>query len=162
LLITPLIIIFLVAMWAAVLAAPVVQNRGQQQYRGGDSLKSFQRQLATLDRTGGAPTRPALAQAPHHPGVGRLSGSHIAAQRRRRVFTVLGATAALTLVMAFLLGGPFVWLHLAADAVLVVYVAAVFHTMRSHAEREMNVAFLPHAETVAEPVVLLREVAQRR
>ena len=52
LLITLLIIIFLVAMWAAVLAAPLLQSRGQQQFRGGDSIKTFQRQLATLDRSG--------------------------------------------------------------------------------------------------------------
>jgi len=177
-LITLLTILFLVAMWVAVLAAPLVQNRGQGS-RSGDSIKSFQRQLATLERTGGrqrlgvrrgprpvvlaaplgrTPTRPSAASIPSRP-----SGSQVAAARRRRVFTSLTATALLTLALAFLLGGVFVWAHLLCDALLAGYVVLVFQTMKAHAEREMNVAFLPHLESVpAEPVVMLREVAQGR
>lgn len=170
LLITLLIIIFLVAMWAAVLAAPLLQSRGQQQFRGGDSIKTFQRQLATLDRRGGdflggslTGARPAsLTQQMRAPQVRRASASQLAAQRRRRVFTLLTSTAVLSLALAFLLDGPFVWVHLLVDGLLAAYVVLVFHTMRTHAEREMNVAFLPHAETMVEPVVMLREVAQRR
>ncbi len=171
-LITLLIIIFLVAMWAAVLAAPLLRSRGQQQYRGGDSIKTFQRQLATLDRSGsgevlrgaGVVSRPTLLPQParYPQQTRRASAGQMAAQRRRRVFTLLTATAVLSLALAFLLDGPFVWLHLLVDGLLAGYVVLVFHTMRTHAEREMNVAFLPHADTVAEPVVLLREVAQRR
>jgi hypothetical protein len=164
---TLLTIVFLIAMWVAVLAAPVLQNRGQGT-RGGDSIKTFQRQLATLERTSpyrSAPARTGRVRAtravPLAGPVRRpLTASQVAAQRRRRVFIGLAGSVVVTLALAVLAGGWFIALHLVADALFVTYVVLVLRTVRLAAEREMKVAFLPHRESVAEPTALLETVAR--
>jgi len=175
--VTLLTIVFLIAMWVAVLAAPVLQNRGASAVRGGDSIKTFQRQLATLERAApgehrsvadrasslrrrvGAADRTVLAP----PNVRRApTTGQLAAQRRRRILGLLVASALTTLVLAFVLGGWFVMANLFADALLVAYIALMVRTLRMHAEREMKVAFLPHRASGAEPTTLLQDVARSR
>ena len=175
--VTLLTIVFLIAMWVAVLAAPVLQNRGTSAGRGGDSIKTFQRQLATLERAApsghrsvadrasslrrrvGAGERTVLAQ----PTIRRApSRGQLAAQRRRRVLGLLVASVLTTLVLAFVLGGWFILANLVADALLVAYIALMVRTLRIHAEREMKVAFLPHRASGAEPTALLQDVARSR
>jgi hypothetical protein len=165
---TLLTIVFLIAMWVAVLAAPVLQNRGSGT-KGGDSIKTFQRQLATLERT--SPYRSASARTTGRPRGSRpvplagpvrrpLTASQVAAQRRRHVFIALAGSVLVTLALAVVAGGWFVALHLLADALFVTYVVLVLRTVRLAAEREMKVAFLPHRESVAAPTTLLESVAR--
>ena len=89
-----------------------------------------------------------------------MSGTQVAAQRRRRVFLALVAAVCLTMVGAWQLGGMFVSLQVIADFLLVAYVTMVVRIVRVAAEREMKVAFLPHRNDGAESQQLLREVAR--
>ena len=178
-LVTLLTLVFLVAMWVAVLAAPVLQGRGSS--KGGDSIRNFQKQLAVLER--GAPhrggpsragaSRPAAARRPVNqpvrasqpasarPGVPRgIGGGRVAAQRRRRVVIILVAAVVTTAAGGWMLGGWFWGLNLIADALLVAYVAVAVRVVRSTAELEMKVAFLPHRESGAEPTALLRDAVR--
>lgn len=173
--VTLLTIVFLIAMWVAVLAAPVLQNRGASAGRGGDSIKTFRRQLESLDRATPAAHRSMVGRAtslrrrsgeravlaPPNARRGPSAGQ-LAAQRRRRVLGLLVASVVTTLVAAFALGGWFVLANLLADAMLVGYIALVVRTLRIHAEREMKVAFLPHRASGAEPTALLQDVARSR
>lgn len=171
---TLLVLVFLVGMWVALLAGPVLQSRGSGGTRGGDSIKSFQRQLSMLERRSpdrSSMVRP-LASAPsvrrvgERPSVGanRVPGGHrarLAAQRRRRIVTGLSGLTFTMIVLAFAKGGLFIPLFFVFGGLLVAYVALMFHLLRSQAEREMKVAFLPHRNSGAEPTALLelREAA---
>lgn len=163
---TLLVLVFLVGMWVALLAGPVL-NRGSNGTRGGDSIKSFQRQLSVLERRPGGRSGP-LRTLPSMPGVRAAGGARspggrarMAAQRRRRIVTGLGGLTFTMLVLAFARGGFFVPLFFVFGALLVGYVVLMFHLLRSQAEREMKVAFLPHHNAGAEPTALLelREAA---
>lgn len=180
-LVTLLTLVFLVAMWVAVLAAPLLQGRSSS--KGGDSIKNFQRQLAVLERSsphrpGPSRTMPTRAGGPRAavgrrpvvqpighgvaerrsvPGVG---GGRVAAERRRRVVIFLAAAVVTTGAVAWMLGGWFWGLNLVADGLLVAYIAVAVRVVRSAAEREMKVAFLPHRESGAEPTTLLRDAVR--
>ena len=84
----------------------------------------------------------------------------MAAERRRRVVIVLAASVVTTAVAGFALGGWFWMANLVAGALLVAYIAVAVRVVRSAAEPEMKVAFLPHRESGAEPTALLRDVAR--
>jgi hypothetical protein len=129
-LVTMLLVILGLA-WVVAVAPPLV--RSFRDGRPGDSITSFQRQLHTLQRT--APVnhnvrpmvragRPAMAPA-------TVRQRNLARQRRRQVFICLAGIAVLTAALAIAAGGVFVWVHLAVDAVLVMWVAVVVHTQRS-------------------------------
>ena len=173
-LVTLLTLVFLAAMWIAVLAAPVLQGRRRSQ--GGDSIKNFQKQLAVLERgnpqgrRSGSLRRPAaVVRGPVRQPVAAHAGpvltaparnGRIAADRRRRVVIVLAASVVVTAVGAFVFGGWFLAANLVADALLVAYIAVAVQVVRSAAELEMKVAFLPHREAGAEPTALLREASR--
>ncbi len=175
-LVTLLTLVFLAAMWIAVLAAPVLQGRGRSQ--GGDSIKNFQKQLAVLERgnplgRAGSGNRGTAARRPQAQAVrnqvrqpvrphGRppVRAGRVAAERRRRVVIVLAASVVTTAVAGFTLGGWFWMANLVADALLVAYIAVAVRVVRSAAEAEMKVAFLPHRESGAEPTALLRDAAR--
>jgi hypothetical protein len=164
---TLLVLVFLVGMWVALLAGPVLQNRGNGN-RGGDSIKSFQRQLAVLDRS--RPGRPAMvrslssapsamrqqAEAAARRTAPAQARARWAAQRRRRIVTVLSGAAMTSLALSVILSGPFLYLFMLSSALLVGYLALMFQVLHRQAEREMKVAFLPHRNAGAEPTMLLQ------
>jgi hypothetical protein len=165
---TLLVLVFLVGMWVALLAGPVLQNRGGGN-RGGDSIKSFQRQLAVLDRS--RPGKPAMVRSlSTAPSAMRQQAeaaarqtvrpaqvrARWAAQRRRRIVTVLSGAAMTTLALSVILSGPFLYLFMLSSALLVGYLALMFQVLHRQAEREMKVAFLPHRNAGAEPTMLLQ------
>lgn len=169
---TLLVLVFLVGMWAALLVGPIVQNRGSGN-KGGDSIKSFQRQLAVLDRS--RPGRPAMvrslstapsarrqraeaqAAALRQPVRASQARARAAALRRRQIVTVLSGAAFTSLMLALVVGGsPFVVLFALSSLLLVGYLALMFQVLHRQAEREMKVAFLPHRNAGAEPTVLLQ------
>jgi len=170
---TLLVLVFLVGMWAALLVGPVLQHRGSGGNRGGRSVHSFQRQLSVLDRNRTSRSgliRPVPSFSPRgvvHPPLGRMSArsrSRLAAQRRRRIISVLAGLSGTFLLLSLLRGGVFVVLLGLSAVLLVGYLALMFHLLGTQAEREMKVAFLPHRTAGAGSTDLLhlREVSGRR
>ena len=151
-------LVILAVMWVAVLAPPFLRSRAEN--ARGDTVENFNNQLGVLARTSPAghrarPVRPRTK--PSGPALARE-----AAKRRKRtvLYGLLGA-APTTLVLWMLIGQPFLWLHLTIDAMLVGFVGLLMRAQRLIAEREMKVAFLPHADAGAEPTALLAETAAR-
>jgi hypothetical protein len=170
---TLLVLVFLVGMWAALLVGPVLQHRGSGGNRGGRSVQSFQRQLSVLDRNRTSrsglirPVPTLSARGVVHPPLGRVSArsrSRLAAQRRRRIISVLAGLSGTFLLLSFLRGGVFVVLLGVSAVLLVGYLALMFHLLGTQAEREMKVAFLPHrtSGTGSTDLLHLREVSGRR
>jgi len=125
--VTLLVLFILAVIWAAVLLPPYLQNRSES--RPADSISSFQRQLSVLERRSVVvnpavqrtnASRPLRAQAPMAPSM-RFNRND-AKKRRRDVLFTLAGTAAVTLVLAFMLGGLVWGLHLACDLLLGAYV----------------------------------------
>ena len=171
---TLLVLVFLVGMWAALLAGPVLQHRGSGGNRGGRSVHSFQRQLSVLDRNRNSRSGLTRPVAPYpsgrgvvHPPVSGFSArsrSRAAAQRRRRIISVLGGTTGTFVLLAFLRGGVFLALLGVSAALFVGYLALMFHLLGTQAEREMKVAFLPHRTSGvgSADLMRLREASGRR
>lgn len=165
--VTLFVLVFLAVMWAAVLAAPVLLNRSRGG-RSGDTVKTFQQQLALLGRSNARPTSliPPLGKArpvmKAGTGSRSVNGAQLAAQRRRRVFFSLVGAVVATMLGAWLIGGLLIPLQLFADLLLVAYIGMAVRIVRVAAEQEMKVAFLPHRNPGAQPTQLLREVAQSR
>ncbi|HET9543350.1 MAG TPA: hypothetical protein VFP02_09720, partial [Acidimicrobiales bacterium] len=81
--------------------------------------------------------------------------SRAARKRRREVLYTLLAASGLSLLMAIGLGGPVLVLHVLIDIALVVYVGLLVRIQRAKAEREIQVAFLPHGGDGVAPSELL-------
>jgi Ca2+/Na+ antiporter len=79
-------------------------------------------------------------------------------RRRRDVLLTLVAAAALTFVLAVLLGGPAVWLHVAIDVVLAGYLWLLVQLRKSAADRAAKVRYLPQ-RAQQDPALLLRRSA---
>jgi hypothetical protein len=141
--------LILLAIWAAVLLPPWLQNRRER--RPSDSIGSFRSQLATLQRT--APGTPLGSGMTYMP-VG-LSRSE-ARRRRRDILFTLAAAAGVTLMLSLLLGTPVLVLHLLIDVLLVSYIALLVHTQQQATERARKVRYLPTQSQVQQPALLLR------
>ena len=95
---------------------------------------------------GTPPTRPApIGYGPVGLGARRASTMTRSEARRRRrdVLFILGGAALVTLMLAVVVGGPLVWLHLAVDVVLLAYLGLLAHTQRLAIERRNKVRYLP-------------------
>lgn len=69
---TPLVLVILAVMWVLVLVPPLLRSRTDG--RPNHSISSFQRQLRTLQRTGGQPTRASVTYLrAQPPSLGRSS-----------------------------------------------------------------------------------------
>ncbi len=109
------------------------------------------------------------AQATHRPvgrssrvvgtrRVGMSAARSRTLRRRRDVFTALLGAAAVSLVLGLVPAFQVLLLvHLAADVLVVAYVALLIRQRSLAAEREMKVRFLPDSRPV-EPVLLRRSV----
>ncbi len=170
---TLLVLVFLVGMWVALLAGPLLQHRGSGGNRGGDSIETFQRQLSVLDRNRGIRSGTVRSSAmvgrapvgrppmPVRPGAPR---ARMAAQRRKMIVTVLSGSTFTFLLLSFIQGGLFVPLCIVSAVLTVGYVGLMVYLLGAHAEREMKVAFLPHRGRVAPQSrpVQLREASSGR
>ncbi|MCU1460922.1 MAG: hypothetical protein JWO37_997 [Acidimicrobiales bacterium] len=173
-----MVLLILAVLWAAMLVPPYLRNRAEA--RPADSIGAFRRQMSTISRTGpGAPGVPFMAArraaftaagplaslAGPTAGVRRSAGpgsssssalSRARRQKRRRdVFSFLLAAMVISLVLAFV--APVMLLvHLAVDALFVLYVGVLIRTRNAAAEREMKVRFLPGTGPSVEPLLLRR------
>jgi hypothetical protein len=136
-----MLLVVIGVLWVIALAPPLV--RSFRDGRPGDSITSFQRQLHTLQRTAPVQTsvrpmvrtgRPAVAPA-------TLRQRNLARQRRRQIFICLAGIAVLTAALAIAAGGMFVWIHLAVDAALVVWVVAVVQTQRTMTQQYQPIRY---------------------
>ncbi len=122
-----MLLLILAAIWAAVLLPPWLQNRRER--RPNDSIVSFKSQMGTLQRA--TPSSGSLLNV-------RMTRRE-ARRRRRDILLTLACAASLTLVLALMLGGPVIALHLFVDVLLVAYVALLVHTQQTAATRASRV-----------------------
>ena len=158
---TLLVLFILAVIWAAVLLPPYLQNRSES--RPADSISSFQRQLSVLERRSvvvnpavqrANASRPLRAQASMAPAL-RFNRND-AKKRRRDVLFTLAGTAAVTLVLAVMLGGLVWGLHLACDLLLGAYVVLLAQAQQRATERDAKVRYLPQRTAAPEPAFALR------
>lgn len=156
----------LAGVWALFLIPPYVRNRSE---RSADSISSFHRHLSTLERTRPNArhlTSVAVAASPNLHAVAIPSpaipvGRGEARRRRREVlFTLIGAVA-ITMLLAFLLGGIVILCNLLADALLIGYLYLLVQLRKTEAEREIKVQYRPTAPESADPALLWSRVASR-
>ncbi|CAN5817457.1 hypothetical protein BH24ACT3_BH24ACT3_18170 [soil metagenome] len=155
----------IVLLWAVALVPPWLRSR--REGRPSDSIVSFRQQLSVLERTTpgnhGAVTHLApyrAAGAPRSPGAHAVAKNRRMARKRRRdVLFTLVAAAGITLVLAVVLGGAVVLLHLLVDALLAGYVTLLLRMQQQVVERDQKVRYLPGSSTAPEPALLLRRSA---
>jgi hypothetical protein len=147
------VVLFVLAVIWAVYLASWIRSRGE--HRSVNSISSFNKHLSVLERTSPARQgagRPSTvgtygAAAPYSgfgpvgPRPSRMS-RHEARRRRRDVLFALAGGALVTLMLAVVLGGPFVYLQLLADVLLVGYIGLLVHTQRLAADRRNKVRYL--------------------
>jgi hypothetical protein len=164
------VVLFLLAVVWAIYLASWLKNRGE--HRSVNSISSFNKHLSVLERT--SPARqgvPSVAsrgpasssvlggypQVSH--GLGRppsVMTRSEARRRRRDVLFALGGAVLVTLMLTVVVGGPFVWVQLLADALLVGYVVLLLRTQRLAVERRSKVRYLaPVTVGEVEPAYLV-------
>ena len=163
-----MVLLILVAIWAAVLIPPAVRRRAEG--RPSDSITAFHYQLNVLGRAGPRGSRTAGPASP--PAAAGLPRRHVALvdpvahavaplpyaasrsalarrtvrRRRRDVLLALLMAAAITLALGAIPGLRMLWLvHVAADVLLVAYVALLVRQRNLATERELKVRLLPTA-----------------
>ena len=169
-----MVLIVLVAVWAAFLLPPILRARSE--HRPSGSISDFRRQLHVLARSAPAgnvaresqavpgrvvPMRPVAVRG--HAAVPplRLGTSRRTIKRRRDVFVGLLVAMGGSLVLGVLPPLRILWsIHLVLDVLFVAYVATLVYLRNLAAEREMKVRFLPTAAAgpayQPEPALLLR------
>jgi hypothetical protein len=174
------VLIVLVAVWAAFLLPPILRARSE--HRPSGSISDFRRQLHVLARSAPAgnvapqylpgrvvpmPARPVAVRGPiAQPSQPlRLGRSRTTVKRRRDIFVGLLVAMVGSLVLGALPPLRVLWtIHVLVDVLFVAYVAALIYLRNLAAEREMKVRFLPTAAGIGvgvgaqapEPALLLR------
>jgi hypothetical protein len=154
--VTFVVLFVLAVIWAVYLASWL---RGRAEHRSVNSISSFNKHLSVLERT--SPARPrdtagasrtALPYPTYDP-TGRRAGAMSRSQARRRRRDVLFALAGavlVTLMLAVLVGGVFVYVQLLADVALIAYVGLLVHTQRLATERRNKVRYLAPMGSMSE------------
>jgi hypothetical protein len=128
------VLVLLVAAWTWVLGRPLLQNLFNSSHR--DPVGHFNRQLSVL------------AQAPQRslvePPMGFAGSFKAQSAKRRRLQWFLGfvIAAVVSLVLAVVVGGVFVWQHLLIDGLLVGYVVYAARAGALERERSSKVTSL--------------------
>jgi hypothetical protein len=153
------VLLILVALWGIFFLWPLVSGRfGETGGRALASVERLRHGLGSIGRTpapraseahaGGAPLGPELPIAGvTRPYAPRPHPALAIRRRRRMVLTVLGAMAALTLLLAAATDATAGWLvALAACTLLVAYLGAVARLEQARRERRDKVRYLPPIE----------------
>lgn len=146
---TILVILILAGLWAAVLVPPLL--RARHEHRGSNSIGNFNKKLGTLGRTNGQPSGgPASIgsslSAPLSPRMRPIASEMTPVQKRRRdVLIGLAGAVAVTVVLAFVVGGLAWLLPLVVLGALGVYVVMLLQIKQASAERRAKVHRLPTA-----------------
>lgn len=124
--VTTLVFLGLAVVWAIVLLPELMRKVAGS--RHSDTIRSFNQQLSVLDRSGGRSTGRSnvidlrsRAESPRPTAAAARPVPPSVRKRRQEVLTVLGSAAVLTLLCTVAFGGPFLLLHVVADALLVTY-----------------------------------------
>ena len=168
-----MVLIVLVAVWAAFLLPPILRARAE--HRPSGSISDFRRQLHVLARSAPAgnvapqhgPSRvvplrqpmPTAVRGHVAPGTQplRLGRSRTTVKRRRDVFVGLLVAMVGSLVLGILPQLRILWsIHVVIDVLFVAYIGALIYLRNLAAERDMKVRFLPTAGPAPEPALLLR------
>ena len=169
-----MVLIVLVAVWAAFLLPPILRARAE--HRPSGSISDFRRQLHVLARSAPAgnvarepqaipgrvvPMRPAQVRGPVAPGTQplRLGRNRTTIKRRRDVFVGLLVAMVGSLVLGVLPPLRILWsIHVVIDILFAAYVGTLVYLRNLAAEREMKVRFLPTGPAAyqPEPALLLR------
>ncbi len=143
--VSTLVLLGLAVVWAIVLLPEAIKRISKA--RSGDSIRSFNHQLSSLQRqpAGGnvidlRSARRSGRPAPHPAGPRSAAPAPVSPgvrRRRQEVLTVLGSAAVLTLLCSVAFGGPFLLLFLVAAALLVAYCLALYQVTNAggHAVR---------------------------
>jgi len=153
------VLVILGLLWAAVLVPPLFRARSER--RGGSTIGDFSQSLGVIGRTGGYSASRAVPPI-RLSGVARrrtpvgtvapgrgpaLAGPPVMkpAQRRRRdVLLTLGVVVVVTLLAGLLTGSMAVWVaQVAADLLLVAYVALLVRMRTLASEQSAKVRYLP-------------------
>lgn len=166
-----MVLLILAVIWAAVLIPPALRSRAEG--RPADSITNFHRQLAVLRRAGPrtgrygdwmsspfgrspSPVAPSfgplasvspIGRPARVPSPGTASMARRTARRRRRdIFLSLLVACGTTLVLGAIPALRFLWLvHVAADVLLISYVALLIRQRNLATERDLKVRLLPTA-----------------
>jgi hypothetical protein len=142
------VVLFLLAVvWAVYLASWL---RGRSEHRSVNSISSFSKHLSVLERTSpGHLGRSPVVTGSANPATNlyaprRTAGMSLSEARRRRrdVLFALGGAALVTLMLAVVAGGVFLWAHLLADALLAAYVVLLVRSQQLANERRAKVRYL--------------------
>jgi hypothetical protein len=148
------VLLILAAVWAVFLVPQVLRARAEK--TPADSVGAFRRQLSVLERTSPQATAPRYGYGRSRARSPQVSRNWVA-KRRRDVLSFLVvamlATLALSMVPAF---GMLLMVHIALDAVFVMYLFLLYRARAISAEREMKVHYLPERHTSPEPVFALQ------
>jgi Flp pilus assembly protein TadB len=145
--VTFVVLFVLAVIWALYLASWI---RTRSEHRSVNSISSFNKHLSVLERTSPARQSPSVASRSSvaYPGYGPMVRRPAqmtkgeARRRRRDVLFALAGVALFTLMLAVVMGGPFVYLHVLADVALVGYLGLLAHTQRLAADRRNKVRYI--------------------
>ncbi len=133
-----IIVTGVVGLWMAWLVVPFLRSLRAQEH---DSIGSFRQQLN------------AMGKAPEEVLVERSSGGHLATSpskwrsqsvhaRRRQIFGALVISAVVSLVLAVIMGGLLVGLHLTMDVMLATFVTFANRSGAREIDRRETVVYL--------------------
>ncbi len=137
-LISTIVLVLLVAAWGWVLGRPLLQSLLSQSHR--DPVGHFNRQLSVLGNAPRQSTAIGQTSALGQPiGFNRRSSMK---RRRLQWFMALVMAAVVSLILAVMVGGVFIWQHLLIDALLVGYVVLAARMGAIERERASKVTNL--------------------
>ena len=153
-----MVLLILAALWVIFLLPQLLRFRPSR--RKVDSVEAFRNQLSVLGRTRLSASAAASSSETVSPSDLGPAGLTLPEARRRRrdILVGLGSMAAVTLFFCLLGARVLAPLHLAIDALLVLYLALLFRAYSRGVEREAMIHYLPSAPS-SEAALLLRRSA---
>lgn len=178
--VTTLVFLGLAVLWAIVLLPEVIRKVSGSR-RSSDSIRSFNRQLSVLDRSGRTAARSSARTASlgrsnvidlrerQRPSMNAAASRQAPAgvapsvrRRRQEVLTTLGVAALLTLLCTVAFGGPFLMLHLVCAGLLVGYIVLLSTAGKTAPARQVAPSMARYPQTPLAPVGNVRSEPLRR